>query len=285
MIQVNGEKAVAIVKEEQVYNVTAYASAQNKALTTTEQLIEHYEQWQAELQALSAAQLQPYAVKEGTFTYLPVVEKPEKVICVGLNYKKHAIESNMPIPTKPVLFNKFANSLAAHGEEIPAVFDSTQNDYEAELAIIIGKEAKNVSKEEALHYVFGYANANDLSARDLQFRTNQWLLGKAIDKYLPIGPYLVTADEVGNPNHLTIQTIYNGELVQNSNTADMIFYCDEIIAYLSQYLTLKPSDIIITGTPEGVLMGLPEEERHFMKPGDEMIIQIEKLGQLKNVLV
>lgn len=284
-IQKEQQKIVAIVENEKVYSLTAYFKAENKELQSIDQLIVQYAQWQGDIEkALVAELLKDYVVEE-PYTYLPVVEKPEKIICVGLNYKKHAEESNMAIPEKPVLFNKFANSLAAHEEDIPAVYDSNENDYEAELAIIIGKEAKSVSKEEALNYVFGYANANDLSARDLQFRTNQWLLGKAIDKYLPLGPYLVTADEVGNPNNLTIQTIYNGKIVQDSNTSDMIFKCDEIISYISHYLTLKPGDIIITGTPEGVLFGLPENERKYMSKGDEMIIQIEKLGQLKNKLV
>ncbi len=214
----------------------------------------------------------------------PAVPNPGKVICVGLNYKKHAEESNMPIPEYPVLFNKFANSIAAHNDEIKLHFDSNENDYEAELAIVIGKEATAVSKEEALDYVFGYCNANDLSCRDLQFRTGQWLLGKALDAYCPVGPYLVSSDEVGDPQNLTIKGIVNGEVRQNSNTADMIFKCDEIISYISNYITLSPGDIILTGTPEGVGMGFPENVRqqYYLKAGDEVTIEIEKLGKLTN---
>ncbi|KAB7707236.1 FAA hydrolase family protein [Bacillus aerolatus] len=210
------------------------------------------------------------------------VPKSAKIICVGLNYKKHAEESNMTPPETPVLFNKFSNALAGHGEKVELPADSTQVDFEAELGIIIGEQAKNVTKDEALNYVAGYCNVNDLSARDLQFRTNQWLLGKSCDGFCPVGPYLVTADEVGDPNQLTIETIVNGKVRQSSNTSDMIFYCDEIISYLSHYMTLEPGDIILTGTPEGVIFGLPEHEQDWLKDGDKITIKIEKLGELTN---
>jgi 2-keto-4-pentenoate hydratase/2-oxohepta-3-ene-1,7-dioic acid hydratase in catechol pathway len=223
-------------------------------------------------------------LQEDQIQYGPCVPNSTKIICVGLNYRKHAEESNMELPKTPVLFNKFGNSLAGHGEivEIPA--DAKQVDFEAELGIVIGRKAKGVSKESALDYVAGYCNANDLSARDLQFRTNQWLLGKACDGFCPVGPYLVTADEVGDPNQLKIETIVNGKIRQSSNTTDMIFYCDEIISYISTYITLEPGDLIITGTPEGVILGLPEHEQDWLTDGDEVTIQIEKLGVLTNKL-
>ncbi len=225
-----------------------------------------------------------YLVDEEGLKFAPPIQQPNKIICVGLNYKKHAEESNMPIPMYPVLFNKFSNSLAGHLETIKLPKDSLENDYEAELAIVIGKEAKNVSVESAIDYVFGFCTANDLSSRDLQFRTGQWLLGKALDQFCPIGPYVVTADEVGNPNDLSIKTYLNGELRQNSNTADMIFKCYEIVSYISQYITLNIGDIILTGTPEGVIMGYPKNQRQYLKAGDEVVIEIEKLGKLINVL-
>jgi 2-keto-4-pentenoate hydratase/2-oxohepta-3-ene-1,7-dioic acid hydratase in catechol pathway len=212
----------------------------------------------------------------------PCVPNPGKIICVGLNYRKHAVESKMPIPEYPVLFNKFANAIAAHGDEVVLPPGAEQYDYEAELAIVIGKRTKGVVKEEALDYVFGYCNANDLSARDLQMRTSQWLLGKSIDGFCPVGPYLVTADEVGDPNALGIRCYVNGELRQNSNTADMIFYCNEIVSYISQYITLQPGDLILTGTPEGVILGYPEEQQQWLKEGDEVTIEIDKLGRLSN---
>ncbi|SEM96336.1 fumarylacetoacetate hydrolase family protein [Lihuaxuella thermophila] len=235
-----------------------------------------------ELKHMAASGTIQDLLQEQEIRFGPCVPRPGKIICVGLNYRKHAEESKMPIPEYPVLFNKFDNTVAAHQDEILLPAHSKQVDYEAELAIVIGKTAKNVDKEEALDYVFGYCAANDLSARDLQFRTNQWLLGKCCDGFCPLGPYLVTADEVGNPNELGIRSYVNGELRQNSNTADMIFACDEIVSYLSQHMTLHPGDVILTGTPEGVILGYPEEKRVWLREGDEVTIEIDRLGRLSN---
>ncbi|GIO54415.1 fumarylacetoacetate hydrolase family protein [Paenibacillus cineris] len=215
----------------------------------------------------------------------PCVTHPNKIICVGLNYRKHAEETNAPIPEYPILFSKFSNTLAADGEDVPLPRTSQKVDYEAELVIVIGKTAKYVAKEEALDYVFGYCAANDLSARDLQMRTQQWLLGKSCDKFSPIGPYLVTADEVGDPNALDIKCIVNGEVRQHSNTSDMIFRCDEIVSYISHHMTLVPGDIILTGTPEGVVLGKPPENQVYLKAGDIVTINIEKLGSLTNRMI
>ncbi|WP_078393668.1 fumarylacetoacetate hydrolase family protein [Shouchella patagoniensis] len=215
----------------------------------------------------------------------PAVTNPEKIICVGLNYRKHADETNSPYPEVPILFNKFNNTLTGHDHDIAVPSVTNELDYEVELAIVIGKTAKNVSEEKALEYVLGYTIANDLSARDLQMRTPQWLLGKTCDDFSPIGPYLVTADEVGDPQKLSLQTTVNNETRQHSNTSDMIFNCKEIISYISKHFTLKPGDIILTGTPEGVVMGLPEQERIYLKPGDTVSVSIEKLGTLTNRFV
>jgi 2-keto-4-pentenoate hydratase/2-oxohepta-3-ene-1,7-dioic acid hydratase in catechol pathway len=222
---------------------------------------------------------------ESKLTLGPCVTHPNKIICVGLNYRKHAAETNAPIPEYPILFNKFNNTLTGHGHDVPLPKVSEKVDYEAELAIVIGKKAKYVAKEEALDYVFGYCNVNDLSARDLQMRTHQWLLGKSCDSFSPLGPYLVTADEVGNPNELAIRCIVNGEVRQNSNTSDMIFRCDEIVSYISQHMTLVPGDLILTGTPEGVVLGYPKEKQVYLKDGDVVTIEIEKLGSLTNRMV
>ncbi|WP_134701321.1 fumarylacetoacetate hydrolase family protein [Ammoniphilus sp. YIM 78166] len=212
----------------------------------------------------------------------PCVPNPGKIICVGLNYRKHAEESNMPVPEYPVLFNKFSNTVAAHGDVIALPENAREIDYEAELVIVMGKKAKQVEKDKALDYVFGYCNVNDLSARDLQMRTSQWLLGKCLDHFSPLGPYLVTSDEVGNPNDLSVRTYVNGEVRQDSHTSDMIFHCEEIVSYISQYMTLEPGDIILTGTPEGVILGYPKEQQVWLKDGDEVTIEIEKLGRLTN---
>lgn len=216
--------------------------------------------------------------------YLPCVENPGKIVCIGLNYRKHAIEANLKIPESPVLFSKFNNSLAGHLDDVPMIEESKQHDYEAELGILIGRRAFKVQENEALDYVFGYFAANDVSARDLQFKTGQWLAGKTSNKFAPIGPYVVTANEVGNPNNLAIQTLVNGEIRQDSNTSDMIFYCSTLISYISNIFPLDPGDIILTGTPEGVILGKPDEEKVWLKSGDVVTVKIEKLGELRNTM-
>ncbi|GGD52542.1 fumarylacetoacetate hydrolase family protein [Paenibacillus nasutitermitis] len=226
-----------------------------------------------------------YVLDEAAVQWGPCVTHPNKIICVGLNYRKHAEETNAKIPEYPILFNKFNNTLTGHERDIAVPKVTKKLDYEAELVIVIGKEAKYVSKEDALGHVFGYCNVNDLSARDLQLRTQQWLLGKSCDDFSPLGPYLVTADEVGDPNNLAVKTTVNGEVRQSSNTSDMIFHCDEIVSYISQHMTLVPGDIILTGTPEGVVLGLPEDQQVYLKAGDEVTIEIEKLGALTNRFV
>ena len=223
-----------------------------------------------------------YVIGEEAAEWGPCVPYPGKIICVGLNYRKHAEETRSPIPEFPILFNKFSNALTGHKRDIAVPKVTRELDYEAELAIVIGKRAKEVAREEALDCVFGYCAVNDLSARDLQRRTSQWMLGKSCDGFCPLGPYLVTADEVGDPNNLAIRTLVNGEVRQNSNTSDMIFRCDEIVSYISQHMTLMPGDVILTGTPEGVVLGLPREKRVYLKPGDEVTVEIEKLGRLTN---
>ena len=219
---------------------------------------------------------------ENTLTLAPCVPDPGKIVCVGLNYRRHAAEAGLSVPETPILFSKYANSLAAHGDEvvIPAVTE--QADYEAELVIVIGRRAKEVSEEEALEHVFGYCNGNDLSARDLQKLTGQWMLGKTLDGFLPLGPYLVTADEVGDPNSLQIRGWLNGELRQDSNTRDMVFSAEEIVSYVSHYMTLEPGDIILTGTPEGVIFG--DDPAKWLRAGDEVTIEVEGLGRLTNVM-
>jgi 2-keto-4-pentenoate hydratase/2-oxohepta-3-ene-1,7-dioic acid hydratase in catechol pathway len=226
-----------------------------------------------------------YLKNEEEIQWGPCVTQPNKIICVGLNYRKHADETNAPYPEVPILFNKFNNTLTGHKNDIAVPKVTKQLDYEVELGVVIGKKAKYVSKEDALDHVFGYCTVNDLSARDLQLRTPQWLLGKTCDDFSPMGPYLVTADEVGNPNNLQVKTYVNGEVRQNSNTSDMIFYVDEIVSYISQHMTLTPGDVILTGTPEGVVLGYPIEKQVYIQPGDEVTVEIEKLGSLTNIFI
>jgi 2-keto-4-pentenoate hydratase/2-oxohepta-3-ene-1,7-dioic acid hydratase in catechol pathway len=213
----------------------------------------------------------------------PCVTNPEKIICVGLNYRRHAVESGLGIPTEPVLFSKFNNALAAHGEDVPLPTNANEYDYEVELGLVIGRTARYVSEEDALDYVCGYCTVDDLSVRDLQMRTSQWLLGKTGDKLMPVGPCLVTADEIADPQNLWLRSWVNGEPRQDSNTSDMIFSVAETISYISQYMTLKPGDLISTGTPEGVILGM--EEKNWLKPGDEVCVEVEGLGRLTNKMV
>jgi 2-keto-4-pentenoate hydratase/2-oxohepta-3-ene-1,7-dioic acid hydratase in catechol pathway len=249
--------------------------------TTMEQVIAGGEKALLQLKQLTTKEV-PY-VSEEEMVYAPCITQPEKIICVGLNYIDHAKESNMEIPSSPVLFSKFNNALSAHKQAIDLPKNAEHFDYEAELIIVIGKEASNVSKENALSYVFGYTVGNDLSARDLQFRTGQWLLGKTCDQFAPTGPYLVTADEL-DPTNLDIELKVNGEVKQSANTRDMIFDCATIVSYLSQHMTLKPGDLIFSGTPDGVILGYPEEQQVWLKSGDEVQVTIENIGTLTNVL-
>jgi 2-keto-4-pentenoate hydratase/2-oxohepta-3-ene-1,7-dioic acid hydratase in catechol pathway len=224
-----------------------------------------------------------WLMDEDSLTLGPAVPNPGKIVCVGLNYRKHAEETGAAIPTSPVLFSKFSNTVAGPDEDVPLTDAATQYDYEVELAVVMGETTKNASAADALNSVFGYATVNDLSARDLQNRTSQWILGKTMDKFMPIGPYLVTADEVGDPQKLAIRTWLNGELRQNSNTDDMIFPVAELISYISRHFTLEPGDVIITGTPEGVILGMAE--KRWMVPGDVVDVEVEGLGKLRNRMV
>jgi len=237
----------------------------------------------AVLAAKATADDAPWLLDEATLQLGPCVANPEKILCVGLNYRRHAEESGSAVPEDPVLFSKFNNALAANGEDVPLPNTAEKYDYEVELAVVVGKTAANVSEDSALDYILGYTNANDLSARDLQMRSSQWLLGKTLDKFCPIGPYLVTADEAGDPQQLSTKSWLNGELRQNSNTADMIFSIAEVIAYVSQYFTLKPGDVILTGTPEGVILGM--QEKVWMKAGDVVSVEVGDFGKLTNKLV
>jgi 2-keto-4-pentenoate hydratase/2-oxohepta-3-ene-1,7-dioic acid hydratase in catechol pathway len=213
----------------------------------------------------------------------PSLLRPGKLLCIGLNYFRHATESDETPPETPLVFGKLANSVAASGQEIALPDTAGQYDYEAELGVVIGRRCRNVDEPHALDYVFGYCCANDLSSRELQFRTSQWFLGKSLDGFLPVGPELVTADEVGDPQALGIRCWVNGELRQSSSTAKMMFSVSEIISYVSRYVTLEPGDFIATGTPEGVVLGM--KEKKWLTPGDVVEVEVDRLGRLRNRLV
>jgi 2-keto-4-pentenoate hydratase/2-oxohepta-3-ene-1,7-dioic acid hydratase in catechol pathway len=215
----------------------------------------------------------------------PCVTRPEKIVCVGLNYRKHAEETGQPVPKLPILFNKYNNALNAHRGTIRVSREPAQQfDYEVELVIVMGRTARRVKEAEALSYVFGYCTGNDFSARDLQRVSSQWMLGKTLDGSAPLGPYLVTADQVGDPNRLRLECRVNGQVRQSSNTADMVFNCASLISYISTHFTLAPGDVIFTGTPEGVIHGYPKEKQVWLKAGDRIASSIEKLGNLEFTL-
>ncbi|MEZ4607162.1 MAG: fumarylacetoacetate hydrolase family protein [Deinococcales bacterium] len=266
--------------QDRVIDIARAAEALRvEVVTTPEDLYREGLRALPALQALlSKRALSAYSYGGLELTLAPPIQSPGKILCVGLNYRRHAAESGMAEPKEPVLFSKFNNALAATGQPVK-VSGLEQSDYESELAVIIGREGKNIPESEALDYVLGYANANDVSDRKLQFLSGQWLLGKTLDGFLPIGPYVVTADEVDDPQKLSIKGWLNGELRQNSNTADMIFSVAQIIAYASRYMTLNAGDVIITGTPEGVILGM--KDKQWLKAGDSYTVEIEKLGRLE----
>ena len=212
----------------------------------------------------------------------PPIPDPDKIICLGLNYRSHAEEAGLSIPTVPILFAKYRNAL--NGPTSPIILPSMSEeiDYEAELAVVIKKQCKRVSAEEALEYVAGYTALNDVSARDLQFRSGQWLSGKSLDTFAPCGPALVI-NEISDPQSLNISTRVNGQTLQHSNTCNMIFSVAETLAYISQLMTLEPGDIIATGTPEGV--GFKRNPPIFLCDGDVVEVEIEGIGTLRNPVI
>jgi 2-keto-4-pentenoate hydratase/2-oxohepta-3-ene-1,7-dioic acid hydratase in catechol pathway len=209
------------------------------------------------------------------------VSNPTKIVAVGLNYKDHIKESKGEIPDVPLIFAKFPNSLTGHDK--PIVWDPSVTrkvDFEAELAVIIGKEIHNCKVQDAMAAVFGYTCGNDVSARDLQFGDGQWVRGKSLDTFCPLGPWIVSSDEIDDPHSLDIRCFLNGEIMQESNTGMMIFRLPQLISFLSRYFTLNPGDILMTGTPHGV--GAFREPSIYMKGGDEVVVEIKGIGRLRN---
>ncbi|MBU5209655.1 fumarylacetoacetate hydrolase family protein [Bacillus safensis] len=283
----DNERFLGYKSEDGIINVNEAAKQKGLPLPESiDTLIRSGEQGRDQLHHVLEAISDPslYLVKEQDITFDSVVINPEKILCVGLNYMPHVEEADMAIPDSPVLFSKFNNTLAGHQQEIPLPKTAEKYDYEAELVMIVGKEARDVSEEDALSYIYGYCVGNDVSARDLQMKSGQWLLGKTLDAFAPIGPYLVTSDEV-DPTNLSIECKINGEVRQLSNTKNMIFSCATLISYISKYMTLKPGDVIFSGTPEGVILGYTPDKQNWLKAGDEMEVTIGQIGQLKNKLV
>jgi len=219
-------------------------------------------------------------LQESAVQHAPLVTRPEKIVMMGFNYRRHAAETNTPIPANPTLFNKFNNTLNHHGGTIGLPAAAKQFDYEVELVIVFGRECRNVSEADALSYVAGYCTGNDFSARDMQYLTSQFMIGKTFDGFAPLGPHLVTSDLVGDPNNLRLECRVNGEQRQDWNTNDMIFNCRQLISFASRMMTIEPGDIMFTGTPHGVIFGKPKGEQVWLKPGDRVVCSVEKLGEL-----
>jgi len=224
-------------------------------------------------------------VPVGQRRLLPVIPAPEKVICVGLNYADHARETGASPPSDPIVFNKFPTALCGHGDDIVLPRASQQVDYEAELVVVIGRSGKHILPSEARDYIAGYCCGNDISARDWQTQKpgGQWLLGKSFDTFAPIGPALITADELPDPANLHIQLRLNGQVMQDSSTSQLIFSIEQLIAYVSQVCRLSPGDLLFTGTPGGV--GFIRKPPVFLKPGDIVEVEIERIGVLRNRVV
>jgi 2-keto-4-pentenoate hydratase/2-oxohepta-3-ene-1,7-dioic acid hydratase in catechol pathway len=214
-------------------------------------------------------------------SFLSPVTAPQKILAIGLNYADHAAEANMPLPTSPVLFTKLGNTINGHERVVQfRVAQSTQVDYEAELAVVIGTRAKNVTEDRALEHVFGYTACNDVSARDVQHADSQWVRGKSFDTFCPLGPWIVTADEIPDPQQLGIRCRVNGRTLQDGKTSDMVFGVAALVANLSQHMTLEPGDVILTGTPAGV--GLTRTPPVLLGDGDVVEIEIDGIGVLTN---
>jgi 2-keto-4-pentenoate hydratase/2-oxohepta-3-ene-1,7-dioic acid hydratase in catechol pathway len=208
---------------------------------------------------------------------------PRKIVCIGLNYRDHCTEQNIALPQSPVIFTKFTTAIIGQNDAIVHPALTKQLDYEAELAFIIGKKGRHIPEEEALNYVAGYMICHDVSARDVQFSDKQWVRGKSFDTFAPMGPYLVTGDEIGDPHNLDIKLYLNGQLLQDSNTRHLVFNVPYLIAFLSKAFTFLPGDVVSTGTPAGV--GVFRKPPIFMKPGDTVEIEIAKIGRLTNRVV
>ncbi len=216
-------------------------------------------------------------------TLLSPISRPGKIICIGLNYSDHAAESGLPIPQFPVVFAKYANAVIAHGDNIVLPRVTQQVDYEAELGFVIGKRGRYIPESEAMAYVGGYLAINDVSARDYQARTSQWTMGKTFDTFCPMGPTLTTADEIADPHNLRISLNIGGEVLQDSNTSNLIFSIPQLIASLSEVMTLEVGDVVSTGTPPGV--GMARKPQRWLQAGDVVNVTIEGLGTLSNPVI
>jgi 2-keto-4-pentenoate hydratase/2-oxohepta-3-ene-1,7-dioic acid hydratase in catechol pathway len=235
------------------------------------------------IQSLVDASTPDTAYSIGTVKLLAPIPKPRKLICVGLNYRDHALETGSEIPSVPTIFNKFATAVIGPGDQIVLPKVSKKPDYEAEFAFVIGKGGRHIKAEDWKNHVFGYTIVNDVTGRDYQRATTQWLMGKTFDTFAPMGPWIVTADSIEDPHNLDISLDINGETLQNSNTRELIFKIPDLLVFLSSVFTLEPGDIVSTGTPSGV--GVARNPPRFLQPGDDVVVKIPAIGELRNPVV
>jgi 2-keto-4-pentenoate hydratase/2-oxohepta-3-ene-1,7-dioic acid hydratase in catechol pathway len=214
---------------------------------------------------------------------LAPVPRPPKMICVGLNYRDHAAEAKMEVPKVPTIFSKFSSAVIGPGTPIVLPKNSTRPDYEAEFAFVIGTGGRHIAAKDWKRHVFGYTIINDVSARDFQLATTQWLMGKTFDTFAPMGPHIVSADEIEDPHALAISLSIGGETLQQSNTRELIFKIPELVEFISSVVTLEPGDVVATGTPAGV--GFARKPPRYLRPGDEVSIRVEGIGELRNPVV
>lgn len=240
-------------------------------------------EWIAKAKKLAAESPQDMRHALGDVKLLAPIPKPRKLICVGLNYRDHALETHSEIPNVPTIFNKFATAVIGPGDNIVLPKVSKMPDYEAEFAFVIGKGGKQIKGENWRDHVFGYTIVNDVTGRDYQRATSQWLMGKTFDTFAPMGPWIVTADEIKDPHALDIQLDIDGEILQKSNTRELIFKIPDLIEFLSSVFTLEPGDIVSTGTPAGV--GVARTPQRFLKAGETVTVKIPAIGELKNPIV
>jgi len=273
----NGSSAAGILKDDGVFPLAELGFAESLSFIA------------AGMQAFASAERIVGKVSARNLPRLNSVKllapilRPPKILCVGLNYRDHAIESNMEIPPVPTVFAKFSTAVTGPGAPIVIPPATEKPDYEAELAVVMGKRGERISAKNWQHYVFGYTILNDVSARDIQLATSQWTLGKSLSTFAPLGPHIVTKDEVPDPHVLDIRLSIAGDTLQRSNTREFIFGVPELIEYISRFVTLEPGDIISTGTPSGV--GLGRKPPRWLRPGDEVVIEIDRIGVLRNPVV
>lgn len=265
------ERAAAVLPPD----ILGFLSNGDEALSAARNVVEHVSKTES---ASLAGKGIVYALK--AMTLKAPVPRPPKLILVGLNYRDHAEEAKMKIPEEPTLFSKYPSVVVGPGEAIRMPKVSDQIDYEGEFAFVIGKGGRDIPRERALEHVVGYTIMHDVSCRDYQMRTGQWMIGKTFDTFAPMGPYLVLKDEIPDPHNLDLTTRLNGEVMQHSNTKNLIFNVFDLIAYMSQVFTLEPGDVVSTGTPAGV--GFARKPPIFLKPGDSVRIAIAGLGVLEN---